>query len=171
MGSILLQPTGPPGKGIAPTTLTATFINRTGGATVVGEPYVLDLAASDGDVSTFRPGPDTSIWANVIDAGSVVAGTLTICVVALEAVADNAEFQACYFGFCDALIIDDTDSVAVGDPLALIAGSFDAEPAVDQPVFAFALEALTTPTTATLGAIFLHNGFIGAGSTAPAAYT
>lgn len=113
-------------------------INRTGAATVVGTPYQLDLARTDGDVTNATQGNVNSSLANVIAAAND-ANQGQICVIGLEVVDDNLPFRVCVQGRCRALF---ADAVNVGD-MATIGTATLAVQGASTKVVAISLESLT----------------------------
>jgi hypothetical protein len=92
-------------------TLDIIVTNRTGGSTVVGTPYKLDLTCSDGDVTDNAAGASDSGLANII---AVDDDDVEIVGIALDAVADNKELRLRLKGRVQALV---NGGVTIGQPL------------------------------------------------------
>lgn len=164
---MLFQQTNPPGFGVAPGRVAATFTNRAGVSGSFGDQGVLtmlDLFAADGDVDSGNVGDSGSVFANVIaPSGNAVRGLAPfIGVVAQESAADNAAFEGLLYGLTDALVIGASGSMALGtDLVAAVGGHLDIVVASGETVVGIGLEAVTTPSSATLGRVFYMGGYLG----------
>ena len=164
------HPTGGPGNGLFPMTRKVTATARV--ALSNGELVMFDLSISDGKADNLIPGSsdtdgDNSGWNTVINpSAEAIRGLDNPVVFGLcqdaAGVADDGLAEICYFGFCQGLVIDASGSPAIGDPLVGTAGAnLDAVVASGEIVIAAANEALTTPTTATLGKVFIWGTLLG----------
>jgi len=166
--------------GFKPVPDTAPCKNLTGSAVVVGQLVALDIAGVEAEVANSGEGglafvtPESSTsrgsrYGAAVDSGSAAswAPRYGIFGIALEAAADNAEFEVLIAGEVDALVSKGTGNVAEGDPL--VAGSsngeLDADTSTGMKILGIAIEALTGPSTAALGRV-LFNGWSGFGSSA-----
>jgi len=157
-----LQVLGGGGVGIFPTTIDATFYNRSGNTLDIGDVMQVDIIPTPATESTsvVPGGMGTSIWSNVDDPNAAGIKYGVRC-VALESIADNAagRFRIC--GIVDAFVIAGTGSVVIGDRLvATTANNLDlvgpAVAGVHEQICAIALEAQTTPTTRTLSSVWFN---------------
>lgn len=133
-------------------------------AALVGQCWMQDYTASDGETSTAGSGniqAVTHIMANVIKPSS--GGILNYSGgpffgVALRAGAENALVRLCMFGYCDALTQKGSGNTAIGDPLTPnTSAELDADAGTKTRIVAQAQEVLTSPSTAALGEV-LFNG-------------
>lgn len=124
-----------------------------------GEVVVFDLTNTDGDVSNNIVGDAASGFANVKKpaAGDIVKSA--VYGLALEDIADNATGRILICGIAQGSLIRASGSIASGDALVpTTAGDLDGIIANGERQIAIALEAVTTPTTSTLGRV-LFNGW------------
>lgn len=144
-------------------------INRSGGALAPGDVVQFDFAQGDGDVSNYTWGDDNSAWKNVIaPTAAVVAGTSYAVIGVVQgssSIADNGIVPRIrVVGPTDAYVIAASGSVALSNRLvATTAKNFDLVDAAGEPYLAWAMEAVATPTTRTLGQVWV-NGFGGMGN-------
>jgi hypothetical protein len=153
-----LQVLGGGGVGIFPTTIDATFYNRSGNTLDIGDVMQVDMMPTPAteSASVAPGGMGTSIWSNVDDPNAAGIKYGVLC-VALESIADNAagRFRIC--GIVDAFVIAAAGSVVIGDGLVATTGNnCDLVLAADERIIAIALEAQTTPTTRTLSSVWFN---------------
>lgn len=90
--------------GYSPVPQRAKVWNRTGGATVAGKCYKLDLdGTAQSETTSILPNVDGSGWSNIIAVASASDNETGIYVLALEAVADNKELKSFGFGIVSGL--------------------------------------------------------------------
>ena len=150
--------------GIDPQNIDVKVTMR-GGTAAAGDVLVFDLDATDAAVTSGVPGTMASIWSNVRAAAAAeIAGQSSAFVcVALEAMADDAEGMVRIHGIVDAFVIGAAGSMAVGTQLVLAASNnADIVQATGERIIGIGLEAVASPTTRTLGSIYI-NGFISLG--------
>jgi len=129
--------------------------NRSGSTRAVGDVIQFDLTKAQAETTTVLDGADSSIFSNyVIPAATIVGAALgagSFYGVVMESTADNNKGRVRVQGECDAFCIAASGSIAVGSPLIIAtAYNLDLVVAAGEPYHAFALAALTTPTTRTL---------------------
>lgn len=157
--------TGGAGVGIFPANEYAYFYNRSGSTMALGDVVMVDCVTGPQteSASTDPGGEGTSVFSNVDapTAAGIKYGVLAVC-VEQGGVADNAKGRFCLCGVLDDVyVIDAADSVAIGDPLvATTAKNLDAVivggAGVHERIVGIALEALTTPSTRTLGKVWFN---------------
>ena len=153
-------PVGTQQYGGEPGSITLPYFNRAGAVTK-GDVLQVDILATDAATTT-ADNTETGIYGSVIvpRAGLIAATEPGIVVVATEDAADNTEVKCCIFGEVEAFVIGAAGSMAVGTDLVVTtAKNFDIVTATGERIFAIGAEAVTTPTTRTLGLVYLDNGF------------
>lgn len=142
--------------------ITDHFYNRAGAATVVGGVYRLDTGATaDASTTTVEKGLEHLLLPITASLGNAQY------VVALEAVADDAQVRAAYGqGVLVSLRVDGNSvNIAKGDPLKPVNGATDLVKATAQDKYiALALEAATTDNATIKAIFFTHPQVISGGS-------
>lgn len=160
----LFRATAGPGPGLFPTQIDGYGLyNRTGSAVALGDVLMVDLLASATEATTLTPGSAASAFANlVVPSAGAIAGTapaLLAVVTGLGDVgtgADNTQVDVRVFGLVDAFVIGASGSMAVGtDLVATAAKNFDIVTATGEVIVGIGNEAVATPTTRTLGEVFV----------------
>ncbi|UCC71263.1 MAG: hypothetical protein JSV86_12820 [Gemmatimonadota bacterium] len=106
--------------GLQPDVEKVRVINRSAATRAVGDVVMFDLEATDGDVSTFRPGDENSIFANVILPATAGLRNGWFAIVT-EGGADNAEMTVAIRGVVKANV-SGLNAAALTDELAAVNG-------------------------------------------------
>lgn len=166
MGMILTN-YGGPGNGVFPGDIGPVRVTMRGGAATKGDVLAFDIVAADAAVTSSVPGNSASIWSNVRapTAAETLGNDPTIFCVALADAADDATLDVQIQGFVDAFVIGAAGSLAVGTDLVVTtAKNFDLAELAAESIVAIGAEVVATPTTRTLGRVFI-NGLTGMDNT------
>jgi len=129
-----------------------------GGAVTKGDVLMLDILASDAAVTT-ADGKPTGIFGSFVTptAAMVLGQTMTMGGVALEDASDDARCNLQIVGDVNAFVIGASGSMAIGtDLIVTTAKNLDIISATGEVFCGVGLEAVTTPTTRTLGRVFFN---------------
>lgn len=109
---------GPAGIGINPGNGWLIVKNVTATAMRAGDIVMLDLAQSDGDVTSTTPGSTSGVFGCVIQPNSVAATRTSQFLILLEAIAAGATGKAAATGVVPAILQLGVGDFALGAPLA-----------------------------------------------------
>ena len=163
-GSVLLE-----GLGIVINDGQCDLYNRTGGALSRGALVELDLHQVAAETTGIDFHDASSVFANAVTPASATLSFGWYAVLLDASLADNAKGRFALWGKIQALVEDDADSLAVGDPLQPVdatgnlVGIASGAATAGAKIIARALEDVTTPTTAELATV-LFNGVTGFGT-------
>lgn len=127
-------------------------INRTAAATVVGGVYQLDLALSDGSVTTTAPGLSTSGLSNIIAVGGVDSKRITC--IAEEAVADDQELLVTFVGRTTARTVNGSGDEGSFLVLVNAQNHLDATSAAGEALVGFLEDDPGADTAGTAGTVY-----------------
>lgn len=132
--------------------------NRTGGTITKGYIAQFDLTESQSETTNVNMGDPASVWANLVAVASATPGR-GIAILLDDSLADNAVGNWWTGGTGYVQVQKNSGSIAVGDRLVLTtAGYADADTSTGNVYIAVALEAVTTPSTATPAYCLLLTG-------------
>lgn len=159
----LFMDSSPPGIGLQFTSLKGIpMMNRTGGATAIGQLIFVDMVGADAAVTSLAPGNAAYPLANFIapGAGGIAGTSFGIYGVATEVSADDAQCKVDIYGRMFALSRHTTGAtVSVGMAAVPDAGFLDFDPADAGPLIATYHDAdAALSATSALKEVFL-NGF------------
>jgi hypothetical protein len=165
--SSILSPSGPVGvNSYGPAIDRNSYIARFRlqvGTVGVGDVLMMDVLSSDAGATT-QDNAVTSVWGVLIapSAGLIIGTAPGMVAVVTDllsgAGADDTDVLACYYGPCTAFVIAASGSQTIDTPLVVTtAKNFDVVVATGERHFAQGAETITTPTSRTLGKVFLHN--------------
>lgn len=146
--------------GEEPGYMWATYMNRCGAATAVGDVLQVDFLGIATETTT-ADNAATSIFGSAITprAGFILGREGGIALVCLEIAADNAAVKCAYFGKVQAMVIGAGGSGSFGDDLVVTtAKNFDLVAATGERIFGSLIEDATTVTARELHLVFLDNG-------------
>lgn len=144
--------------GIFFNTLTGTCWNRSGSAAAVGDVMALDLAASEGEVSSVGEGTADSVFANVIAPTSTSIASGIMCVSSAASVSDDASGTFTFEGLLTQVFTIDGagGSSSIGDPaVATTAKNIDVQTASGERIIATVLQAQSVATRTLGRALFM----------------
>lgn len=137
---------------------------KRGGAGVVGDVVMFDMAQSDSAVTSNQAGkPEGGVASVIKPVDSNGELKFAQFAILLEAAADDGEALAQYGGRCKAYVIKASGNIAAGDPLGVDTnGNLTADTASGDKIVARAAEDVTAPASRTLADVLFDGiGLIG----------
>lgn len=143
--------------------LVADYIQRTGSAVALGDVLQVDHTKTASETVS-ADNSSTSVQGTVVapTAAFIIGNAAGLVAVVTDLYADdgadNSKVQCAVYGEVEAYQIAASGSVAIGDELTVTtAKNFDLIALTNERIFAQGRQALTTPTTRTLGTAFVDN--------------
>jgi hypothetical protein len=123
---------------------------------------MVDILGANAATTTQDNAATSQYGSLIAPSAGLIAGTAPGYVVVVTdllggAGADATDVKACYYGPCTALVIGASGSMTIDTPLIVVGTTFDIVVATGERHFAQGMETLTTPTSAALAKVFLHN--------------